>query len=146
MIEIKKPTREDIDIITFDEEIWQRTTDDNCPSKEEFKKNYDFYNYFEYWGCYLNNKIIALASVKEDGNFHFEVLKPYRKYAKIALNGFLSVLNRDLFCEISIFYKEVINFAKKNGFAEEGEILGRKFTKNGIDYKLIKLIFKNENC
>lgn len=146
MIEIRKPTREDIDLITFDDEIWQRIIDDNCPSKEELKKNEDFYNYFEFWGCYLNNRIIALASVRKDGNFHFEVLKPYRKYSRIALNGFLTVLNRDLFCEISTFYQSVINFAKNNGFKEEGEILGRKLIKNGIEYKLIKLSFKNENC
>ena len=143
MIEIRKPTREDIDLVTFDDEIWQRSNSDNCPSKEELKANYDFYNYFEFLGCYLNNKIIALATVGNEGNFHFEVLKPYRKYARIALNGFVTVLNRDLFCEIPLLYKEVINFAKNNGFKEEGEILGRKFTKNGIDYKLIKLSFKN---
>jgi hypothetical protein len=144
LIEIRKPTREDIDLVTFDDEIWQKTSYDNCPNKEELRTNYDFYSYFEFWGCYLNNKIIALATVGNGGNFHFEVLKPYRKHAKIALNGFLTVLNRDLFCEIPLLYKEVINFAKKNGFKEEGEILGRKFTKNGIDYKLIKLSFNNE--
>lgn len=144
MIEIRKPSKEDINLVSFDDEIWQRTSYDNCPNKEELKANDDFYNYFEFWGCYLNNRIIALATVSNEGNFHFEVLKPYRKYARIALNGFLTVLNRDLFCEIPTLYREVINFAKNNRFKEEGEILERKFTKNGIDYKLIKLSFKNE--
>ncbi len=144
MIEIKRPTKEDIDLLTFDDEIWQRTTDDNCPNKEEFKKDYDFYNYFEFWGCYLKNQIIALASVKSDGNFHFEVLKPYRKFARIALNGFITVLNRNLFCEIPILYKEVINFAINNGFKQSEIIPDKDFIKNGIKYKLIKLTYKNE--
>lgn len=144
MIEIKRPTKEDIDLITFDDEIWQRTTDDNCPNKEEFKKDYDFYNYFEFWGCYLKNQIIALASVKSDGNFHFEVLKPHRKYSRIALNGFLAVLDRNLFCEIPTLYKEVINFAINNGFKQSEIIPDKDFIKNGINYKLIKLTYKNE--
>lgn len=142
MIEIRKPSKEDINLVSFDDEIWQRTSYDNCPTRGELKANDYFYNYFEFLGCYLNNKIIALAIVSNQGNFHFEVLKPYRKYARIALNGFLTVLNRDLFCEIPTLYREVINFAKNNGFKEEGEILGREFTKNGINYKLIKLSFK----
>jgi hypothetical protein len=139
MIEIKTPTKEEIDLISYNEEIWERGTDDSCPPKEDFKLPYDM---FEFLGCYLEDKIIGLASIEKDDRLHFEVLKPYRLYAREALKACLKQLNRNLYCVIPTYYRSVINFAKNNGFKEVG-IFHKNCTKNGINYNRIKLIYEN---
>lgn len=144
MIEIKEPTEEEVNIIIFDDEIYNRIADDRCPVKEDFKFSYKDYDFM---GFYLNDKIIGLANVKECGLFHFQVLKPYRRYAREALERYLEKMNRLLYCEIPLCYMSVINFAKNNGFKEEGIINDKKFIKSNIGYNYIKLILKkNEFC
>lgn len=140
MIKIKKPSTKDIALIIFDDEIYDRISDDSCPKKEDFNLSYEI---FEFLGCYLDNKIIGLAMTKKCGLFHFQVLKLYRKYAREALQGFLKKFDRFLYCEIPQCYQSVINFAKNNGFEEIGIIPNTpKFTKNNKSYNYIKLILK----
>ncbi len=127
------PTKEEIDLITFDEEIWKKTADDLCQKDFELP-----YEKFEFLGAYLEEKIIGLASIEKDGRFHFEVLKPYRRCAREILALFLNQLQRPIYCAIPTIHKSVINFAKKNGFQEVG-ILEERFLKNGINYPRIKL-------
>lgn len=137
MIEINIPTKEEIDFITFDPEIWERISDDTLPPKEQFKLSYEI---FEFRGFYIEKKLIALASIEKDGNFHFEVLKPYRKFSREILRICLSHLEKSVYCIIPSLHRSVINFAKKNGFKEIGES-GKFFIKNKIIYPQIKLIY-----
>lgn len=141
MITIKKPSTKDITLIMFDDEIYERTSDDSCPKKEDFKLSYEI---FEFLGCYLDNKIIGLAMTKKCGMFHFQVLKLYRKHAREALQGFLKELDRFLYCEIPQCYQSVINFAKNNGFEKVDIDHDKKFIKNNKSYNYIKLILKRK--
>lgn len=141
MIELKIPTKEEIDLITFDNEIYERASDDTCPSKEWFRGNFN-YDLFYFMGCFLDGKIIGLACIEKNGQFHFEVLKEYRKkYAREALRLILRQLKKEIFCEIPTLYQGVINFAKNHGFKEVG-ISTEDYIKNGIFYKRIKLIYE----
>lgn len=139
MIWVKQPSKEDIDTITFDEEIYDRAADDLCPPIEEVKKmgiiNHQFFDFF---GCYLGNKIIGLVSIEKGGKFHFEVLKPYRQYARECLKSCLQLIQDDIYCEIPTLYQSVINFAKKGGFKEVG-VVDNNYIKNNIKYNSIKL-------
>ncbi len=141
MIVIKEPSKEEVDIIIFDDEIYDRIADDTCPTKDDFIIPYKD---IEFIGCYLDNKIIGLANADKDGKFHFQVLKQYRKYAREVLKQILDKLDRSLYCEIPTCYKSVINFAKNNGFREVGTIDNRKYIKSNIDYYRTRLIF-NKN-
>lgn len=140
MIEIKIPTKDDIDLITFDEDIWNRTIDDRCPSKENCVIPYDL---FRFYGFYMDNKIVGLASIEEDNRLHFEVLKPFRKFAREMIKLILEKEDY-LYCAITIFHKSVINFAKKSGFKEIGFCEGL-FIRNNINYPRIKLEYV-KNC
>lgn len=139
MIEVKEPTKEEIDLITFDDEIYSRSMDDTTLTKEQIKKIFP-YNLFKFLGCYLDGKIIGLSSI-ENGRFHFEVLKPYRKHARECLKASLEQLEKPLVCEIPTLYKSVINFAKKSGFKELGESINI-YRKDNINYKMIRLRYE----
>lgn len=141
MIELRIPTQEEIDLVSLDSEIWDRTADDNCLSKDEFKLPYEN---FEFRGFYIGGKIIGLASIEKDGNSHFYILKPYRKkYAREIFRLCLEQLRRPVYCAIPEIYSSVINFVKKGGFKENG-FYEREFLKNGNSYRMIKLIY-NKN-
>lgn len=140
MIIIKKPSTKDIDLIFFDDEIYNRIADDTCPAKEDFNLSYEI---FDFLGCYFNNSIIGLANIEKTGEFHFQVLKPYRKYAREFLKKSLEIFDRYLFCQIPTCFRSVINFAKNNGFREVKMTDNKQFIKNNISYNYIKLI-RNE--
>lgn len=139
MIEVKEPTKEEIDLITFDDEIYSRSMDDTTLTKEQIKKIFP-YGMFKFLGCYLNDDIIGLSSI-EGNKFHFEVLKPYRKHARECLKLCLNRIDEPLICEIPTLYRSVINFAKKAGFIELEESIN-VYRKNNINYKMIKLKYE----
>lgn len=139
MIEIAEPTREEIDLIIFDDEIYGRISDETCPTREEFKIDYEK---FEQWiGFYLCGEIIGLAMIGTDGDFHFQILKIFRKYAREALQECLKSVSRNLYCEIPTCFQSVINFAKNNGFKEVG-LSDSYFLKNKINHNMVKLTYE----
>lgn len=141
-ITIKEPSREDIKAVIFDNEIYDRVSDDGCPPKEQFDINC-FFNTatkFDFLGGYINKKIISLFVV-HDSRMHFMVLKPFRKYARELLVEFLRRYPRDIYVKISSCYKSVINFAKNNGFTEI-KIESQTYRKNGHLYNDHILIYE----
>jgi len=138
LIEVRIPDIGDILSILFDDEIYDRISDDTCPPKED----YDFPEHgLKNIGCYLDDKIIGLAIIEENGKLHFQVLKAYRRHASKCLKACLKEIDDPLFCEIPLLYMSVINFAKKHGFSESG-INDDTYIKNNKEHKILKLIYK----
>ena len=98
--------------------IYDTITDDNCPISSEFEPPLKG---FRYIAGYVDGNVIALMVYHEylDGSkCHVQVLPEYRKeYAKqfgeqsLLFNG-----TRPLYAEIPELYKNVLEFAKINGF------------------------------
>lgn len=137
MIEIKKPSIRDINLVLFDDEIFDRISDDNTR-----KEGLLFpYQDWDWYGGYINNNIIGLFYIHDDNWMHFAVLKQYRKYASKFLKKCLKEYNKSVYCLIPTMYKSVINFAKKHGFKENGN--GQfKYLKNNVFYDNVKLIYE----
>lgn len=137
MIEIRRPTREDIDKIFFDEEIFDKISDDNCPKKENFIIPYDSFRWF---GVYLENNIIGLVMLEPNNYMHFQLLKEYRsKFLNEALEKVFDALEKPIFLEIPALYKNAVLVAKRHQFKENG-VSDFIFKKNGISYKVNKYI------
>lgn len=134
MIEIRTPTAKEIESIYFDDEIFDRISDDNTQGFKGVSLPWGKYLMI---GGYLNNKIISLVHIHLDGQLHFATLKDYRLHAKEALERSLEKVGFDTWVEIPLLYKSVINFAKKMGYKERG-LSSKKHLKNGKEYdKLI---------
>ena len=130
-------TMADINTVIYDDEIYDRITDDNCPPKEEFKTPTEGY---EAVGGYVNGKIASIFVV-HDTKMHFMVLKPFRKYASklwIQTIGFKPCSG---YCEVPELYRSLINFAKKHGF-KETSIKQDAHKKNGKLYNIHRLEYE----
>ena len=135
MIQIKVPTDQDVEKIYYDEEIFDRVSDDN--TKEIKGSKLPWGKHFMLGG-YLDNKIISLFDVNINGKAHFAVLKPYRRYAREACKKSLDRVNFYTWAEIPVLYKGLINFTKKFGYAETS-IAKKSHIKNGVAYDKIIL-------
>jgi len=133
---------EDIKAVLCHPEIYDCITDDNSPDVSEFEPPIN--DSYLYVGGYAKGEIIALMVYHRylDGNeCHVQVLPQFRKeYAKEF--GEQSLLFRGtlpLYAEIPDLYKNVLAFAKLNGF----EVISSKsgFIKNGIEYPISVLRF-----
>ena len=128
---------EDAKEILTDDEIYERISDDKCPSKEAIS-----FPDINYIGVYLDEKIISLAMVYA-GIFHFQVLKPYRlKYAREALIRSVDMFRKPLYVEIPSLHKTTINFSKKFGF-KEIDMKNNSYLKNGNLYDMHVLVLEN---
>lgn len=139
MIEVKKPSNEEVFEILLDDEIYDRIADDKSPDKEDFKINL---NEYKNLGIFLKNKIIGLLMQEKNSYIHFQMLKPYRKeYASKGLKDCLKQLDSSVFCEIPSLYMDVIGFAEKHGFkrfsTEKKTYLKGGFLYDKIKFKLI---------
>lgn len=128
---------EDVRAVIYDDEIYNRITDDNCPPKEYFVLPESGYISV---GGYVDSKIASMFLVHGD-KMHFMVLKPYRKYARKLLKESFKVYPFNVYVEIPSCYMEVINFAKKFGFIEVG-IEEKAHKKNGELYNVHTLEYE----
>lgn len=137
MITARKPCYEDMVKLIYDDDLYDRMTDDNCPPKEEFEIPTEGY---EAVGGYISGEIASLFLV-HNNKMHFIVLKPYRKHARELLKASFQKRPHSVYCEISSLYRPVINFAKNYGFIETSiEILAHK--KNGQLYNIHRLEYE----
>ncbi len=137
MITAHQPSYEEIVKLVFDDELYDRMTDDNCPPKEEFELPTEGY---EAIGGYLYSQIVSLFLVYGD-ELHFVVLKPYRKHAVKLLDASFKMRPQTVCCKIASLYRPVINFAKNYGF-KEIDIEPMAFKKNGQLYDIHKLMYE----
>ena len=72
-------------------------------------------------GAYIGGKCVAVYGILESGLMHFAVLPSYRMYAASILLECRKIMPESVVCEIPKKYKEVIMFARKNGFTVCGE-------------------------
>lgn len=113
-ITAKISDRREIEPFLLDAELYDRITDDNCPSMENFV--FPEAGYIIIAG-YVDNKIASMFIV-HDGKMHFMVLKPYRKYARLLLSESFRLHPFGVYVEIPSCYMAVVNFAKRCGFRE----------------------------
>lgn len=111
----------------FDPELWERTSEDGNPNTGQFPGN------AAYIGGYVDGEIIGLFVLHDSRlgyEAHFQVLKPYRKYARAFIRQALDICDCRVVVEIPDIYPEVINFAVKSGFKTIG-INPESFKKHG---------------
>ena len=137
MLSIKIPNKKDIDAILFDPEIYERITDDYT-NGQDIQVPYDDWYFL---GAYIDGKIVGLFYVHDDNWMHFAVLKEYRRYAGEILKECLKLYPYKVYVTIPTKFRNVINFAKKNGF-KESAVLAKHYLKNGVFYDSIKLIYE----
>lgn len=124
-LEIREPSKADIEKILFDEEIYKRISDDRCPPRSVMRWIFP-YSMFKYRGIFLGDEIVGLGNIDRNSKFHFAFLKKYRLLARKGLKmilddkEFCQMYQDNIWCEIPIIYKGVINFAKRSGFVEKG--------------------------
>lgn len=139
MITAAFASKEDVEKLIYDDELYDRITDDNCPPKEEFEMPTEG---FQAVGGYIGGKIASLFMV-HDSKMHFMVLKPYRKLASKLWMVSIGFMPCSGYCEVPSLYRSLINFAKKHGFIETKiELLAHK--KNGKLYDIHTLELKWE--
>lgn len=122
---------EDVNAVIFDDEIYDRIIDDNCPAKEYFIMPDSGYISV---GGYVNGEISSIFIV-HGKKMHFMVLKPYRKHAIELLKESFKIHPFDVYVEIPSCYIEVVNFAKNFGF-KEIKIEESAHKKNGMLYNV----------
>lgn len=138
MICVGLPNKKDIEHILFDDEIYDRITDDNCPDKGGFQIPFKGCIYI---GGYIDGHIASLFIVHNDNKMHFMVIKQHRQHAKELLAASFKMWPHDVYVEIPALYQSVINFAKNFGFVET-EIKKDDHLKNGTLYDCQKLSYE----
>jgi hypothetical protein len=144
-IEVRTPTIKDIEAVLLDEEIYEKASDDFCPKREDI----DLELLLEkdtslFLGAYIEGKIAALFSVNNN-EMHFEVLKPYRKHARIIWGEIIKHYPYPGYARVPVIYKSMINFAKKAGF-KESKVIENAYKKNGVFYNMQELIYEGTLC
>ena len=127
---------EDVKTVIYDDEIYDRITDDNCPPKKEFVLPESGYVAV---GGYVGD-IASLFMVHGD-KMHFMVIKEYRKHSKDLLDLSFELYPRNVYCEIPSLYRSVINFALNYGFKETA-ISKLIYRKNGLFYNVHRLEYE----
>lgn len=122
-------SKEDIDRVMFDDEIYDRISDDSCPPKEEIRLTY---HEAKYVAGYIDGETASLAAL-HDGRVHFMVLKPYRLHAHELWKETEKYLPPKMYAAVPSLYKTLINFAKKHGFREV-DVQKKVYRKNGRLY------------
>jgi len=126
---VKLISKEMAEPIIKDPEIYDRITDDNCPSKELF-----IMPDIEYVGGFIDKKLVSVYM--ETPKVHFQVLKDYRRYAR---ELFIKSMGKgEKTVEIPVLYQSVINFVKKTGFKVQ-TVIKSNYQKNGNYYDICRL-------
>ena len=116
-LSVEVPLTFEVARVLYDDEIWERITDDHCPPREQFPVPP-----LHYLGGYVDGTIVALYSLHTDTarhegwRMHFMVLKAHRRLASLFIAAFLELSPRPLYVVIPKCYRSVINFAGKWGF------------------------------
>lgn len=132
-------SKEDIERVLFDDEIYGRISDDTCPPKEVVKE-YFSYGSAVFLGGYINDEIASIYAIEDNGTLHYMVLKPYRKYAgRLYEASFKALPFQRAIVRVPTLYRGLINFAKRYGFEEVGIEPGI-YIKNGRSYDRVILI------
>lgn len=142
MIEVRKVTDpEEIKTILTDPEIYDRITDDKCPSRDKYVFNDAG---AEFYGGYLGDKLIGIV-IDHDGQIHVNILKDYRQHKREFLRAVLSRIDRDrIFAKVPSLFPSIIQWAKEEGFKEE-RVIKDGYLKNGKSYDTHIMVFvKNE--
>jgi len=137
MIHADKATYGEVKKIILNREIYDRISDDNSPSREEFIIPFEHANFI---GGYVDCKIASLFIV-HGKKMHFMVLKEFREHANELLQSSFMLWPRDVYVEIPTLYRSVINFAKKFGFKEIC-VKENAHLKNGKLYDCHKLTYE----
>ena len=122
---------EDVKKLIYNDELYDRITDDSCPPKEDYILPEEGYIAV---GGYIGGEIASLFMV-HGKKMHFMALKQYRKQARLLLKESFKVYPYDVYCAIPSLYMSVINFAKNYGF-KETSVESRAHKKNGILYDI----------
>ena len=138
MIRVGLPNKKDIEHILLDDDIHDRITDDNCPDRGDFQIPFKGCIYI---GGYIEGHIASLFIVHNDNKMHFMVIKQHRRHAKELLAASFKMWPHDVYVEIPVLYRSVINFAKNFGFVEM-EIKKDDHLKNGKTYDCHKLSYE----
>lgn len=138
MIEIREPSREEIKSILTDPEIYDRITDDDCPSREDYEFSDPFGS--QYFGGYVDGRLIGVV-IHHDGEIHVNILKDFRREHKSELlREALKRIDRDeVRAEIPSLFPSIIQFAKDEGFREE-RIVKDGYRKNGKTYDTLIMV------
>ena len=132
MIAAKVSTYDEVCTVIYDDEIYDRITDDNCPTKDKFVMPCCGY---EAVTGFVDEQIASLFTVEEDSNMHFMVLKKFRKHADELWRESFKLLHKSGYCNVASKYMSLINFAKKRGF-KEVEVVPKAYSKNNKLYDL----------
>ena len=125
-------SREDIEAVMFDDEIFDRTNDDFAPRKEDCNIFNADLSGFYFIGGYVDGKIASLFIV-HDERMHYWVLKDHRVHARKLLDVSFDIWPHRVYVAIPDLYRSVINFAKNYGFVET-KIEDASYLKNGQYY------------
>ena len=133
-----------MDVLIYDDELYDRMSDDTCPKKENFKMVYPDGVFF--LGGYVESEISSLFIVHGQ-KVHFMVLKDRRRHAKELMLRSLDIWGKPCYCVIPKMYRSVINFAKNCGFREDG-VIPAEHTKNGVtcDSQILRYGGQYGNC
>ena len=139
---------DDIKRVLCDPVIYEAIAGDGCPDSKYFEPPMG--RRYQYIAGYVDSEIIALMVYHEhnDGRkCHIQVLPKFRvkhatEFTELALE-FRG--NKTLYAEIPMYFKSLINFAKKRGFEVIDEV-DNNYTKNGVKYDTKILRFKDGIC
>lgn len=139
---------DEVKLILCDPVIYEAIAGDGCPESKYFEPPMS--EDFQYIAGYVNSEIIALMvyhNHHEGRKCHIQVLPEFRvKHAEIFTRKALEFRGSEtLYAEIPMFFKSLINFAKKRGFEVIGEI-DNNYIKSGVKYNTKILRFKDGIC
>lgn len=127
-------SREDIEKVMFDEEIYDKTNPDGVKPKELCDIRTADLEDWHFIGGYIAGEIASLFIV-HNSQMHFWVLKDFRKYARELLAESFKLWPYDVFVKIPKLYQSTINFARKAGF-QTVHIEKDSFVKNSLTYDI----------
>lgn len=127
---------EAVSILT-DPEVYDRIKDDEFPEEPPTDRNVWPPPESIYYGGFVDGELASVSIVhptENGGQFHFQVLKPYREHKRELLRQALEYYRDwNLWCEIPDLYPGVLKLAKEFGFREV-EVLSDHYVKNGQRY------------
>ena len=131
-LEIKEVTDpEEILSILLDEEIYERISDDDSPSRED----YVFRSMGgKFYGGYVDGRLVGL--IAHHGNqIHVNLLKGYRHYKRDLWHGVKERLAPPVYAKIPSLFPAIIEFAKSEGFTLD-TVIKDAYKKNGDTYDI----------
>lgn len=126
--------------ILYDAEIWERITDDTCPTQDKFP-----IPSLHYLGGYVDGRIVAVYSLHTEPTYrngwrmHFMVLKPYRYLSGDFFAAFLALSPRPIRVVVPTLYRSILNFLMRFDF-ELYDINRGSYVKRGKKYDEYRMV------